>query len=140
MDKVQQIIKLIEKERDYYERIIDEAADEGCVFVELLSKECVLNDILNKIYSFLNKTTMDNLAKTKAEIKKLKEKSKSTEMDTEYTLAWLLDFIDSLPGEPVSKNEDDEYNFNIIEALVSNEPSFDDEEVSQIINWLKSKL
>lgn len=45
---------------------------------------------------------MDKLERIKAEIERLKEKSKSVEMDTEYTLAWLLDFINSLQEEPVS--------------------------------------
>ena len=53
MDKVQQIIELIEKEKDFYEKMIDETSDAGYLFVELFSKEDVLNNILNKIYSFL---------------------------------------------------------------------------------------
>lgn len=52
---------------------------------------------------------MDKISKIKAEIERLKEKSKSVEMDTEYTLAWLLDFISSLPEEPNVENP--EYSF-----------------------------
>ena len=128
MDKVQQIIELIKKERDYYEKLTDSRAcrDEDDYSVSV-AKELVLDEILDKISSLLV-ASPHTISEKEKENEYPKLKSEELETDLQNFVGEYSFNIDSELFHTLSKEQQSLWRNDVENALVNG------------VQWQKEKM